>query len=120
MAVIIDDVWDLERLDKLGLLLDCKSSHMVTSREVVPATSMYVGFNLTGKSNSAQEQAILASSLAKDPSVNIVQPHLQVQLHFVRCCHTCLYIASIIHEGLCQIVLHSKWCTFWDACCHEQ
>jgi hypothetical protein len=88
LAVIIDDVWDLEELDKLGLLLDCKSSHMVTSREVVPATSMYVGFNLTGECNRAQEQAILASSLAKDPTVDTVQPHLQVQLHFVRCCHT--------------------------------
>jgi hypothetical protein len=83
LAVIIDDVWDLERLDKLGLLLDCKSSHMVTSREVVPATSMYVGFNLTGECNSAQEQAILASLLANDPSVDTVQPHLRVRIHFV-------------------------------------
>jgi hypothetical protein len=49
---------------------------------------MYVGFNLTGECNRAQEQAILASSLAKDPTVDTVQPHLQVQLHFVRCCHT--------------------------------
>jgi hypothetical protein len=83
LAVIIDDVWDLQRLDKLSLLLDCKSSHMVTSREVVPATSMYVGFNLTGECNSAQEHAILASILANDPSVDTVQPHLKVRIQSV-------------------------------------
>jgi hypothetical protein len=86
MLLIIDDVWELEELDKLGLSRNCKSSLMVTSRAFLPPTSVeYVGFNLTGESNRAQEQAILASHVATDPAVDSVQPHVKVQLQSVHC-----------------------------------
>jgi hypothetical protein len=92
LAVIIDDVWDLSLLDRLGLARVCtsagkssgsaSSSLMVTSRVALPASSLqwYQGFSLTGESNRAQALAILASYAAAHPEVDTVQPHLKVQL----------------------------------------
>jgi hypothetical protein len=80
LAVIIDDVWDLGDLQTLGLLRDCRSSIMVTSRAAVPATTAeYVSFKITSESNRAQEQAMLASYVAAEPEIETVQPHLQVR-----------------------------------------
>jgi hypothetical protein len=86
LAVIIDDVWDLGELDRLGLLRNCRSSLMVTSRTVLPATSVeYVGFKITSEDNKAREEAILASYVAADPAVDTIQPHLKVQPQCMHC-----------------------------------
>jgi hypothetical protein len=88
LAVIIDDVWNLEQLDKLGLTLDCKSSLMVTSIQRLPDTYVaYVRYNISREDNSAQEEAILASYVAADPEIETVHPDLKVHLQCMHCCH---------------------------------
>ena len=79
LLLIIDDVWNLECLYELDLVRDCGSSLLVTSREALPgAWSSWEEVQITGKSNEAQQEAILASYVADKSSVDTVQPHLKV------------------------------------------
>ena len=79
LLLIIDDVWNLECLDELDLVRDCDSSVLVTSREALPgAWSSWEEVQITGKSNEAQQEGILASYVADKSSVDTVQPHLKV------------------------------------------
>jgi hypothetical protein len=85
LALIIDDVWDLEELTRLHLPSSRKSRLMLTSRAALPISATYTSFRLTGESNLAQEQAILASYVARDPAAKTVPAHVQVQLQCMRC-----------------------------------
>jgi hypothetical protein len=92
LALIIDDVWDVHELAKLDLALDCGSSMLVTSGEALSSDFqeplVYAQFQITAESNRAQQEAILASFVAKDPGVETVKPHLKVPfLHMCYCHH---------------------------------
>ena len=79
LLLIIDDVWNLDCLDELDLVRDCGSSVLVTSREALPGGwASWEWVQITGESNEAQQEAILASYVADHPSVDTVQPHLKV------------------------------------------
>jgi hypothetical protein len=82
LAVIIDDFWDMHHLEKLNLALTSESSLLVTSKhELSYGWVSFQSFRITGQSiNPEQQRAILASYVARDPEVDTVQPHLQVQL----------------------------------------
>jgi hypothetical protein len=102
LAVIIDDVWDWGELDRLGLLRNCRSSLMVTSRTALPPTSVeYVGFNITSKDNRAQEEAILASYVAANPAVDTIQPHLKVQHQCMHCWHHLATLGRLVNMTSC-------------------
>ena len=74
LLLIIDDVWNLECLDELDLVRDCGSSVLVTSREALPGGwTSWEWVQITGKSNEAQQEAILGSYVAGDPNVDTVQ-----------------------------------------------
>jgi hypothetical protein len=81
LALIIDDVWDFEMLNRLHLPMGGSSSLMVTSRALRHISTVeYCNFSITGESNRAQEQAILASYVAQNPAARFLPADLQVQL----------------------------------------
>lgn len=80
LAVIIDDVWNLDKLEALDIALDCSSSILVTSREDLPGAYIgYDGVKLTGEDNKNAQDAILASYVAADPQAKEVPSHLKVR-----------------------------------------
>jgi hypothetical protein len=81
MALIIDDLWeeDFDEVEALDIAMDCSSSVLVTSRDALPGGwEGWENVHLTGESNMAQQEAILASYVADMPEVTTVQPHLKV------------------------------------------
>ena len=52
---------------------------LVTSREALPgAWAGWVGVQLAGENNKAQEEAMLAGYVADDPNTTTVMPHVKV------------------------------------------
>lgn len=79
LLLILDDVWDLDALDVLDIGSDMGSSVLVTSREALPgAWAGWVGVQLAGENNKAQEEAMLAGYVADDPNTTTVMPHVKV------------------------------------------
>jgi hypothetical protein len=115
LAVIIDDVWDLNELANLGLALDCRSSVLVTSREALPGGWVgYKEFNFTGESNMAQQEAILASYVAADPEAATVPDHLKVHLPSMSSHHqhAVVCIRSVYDSSIDMVVvaMHAREC----------
>lgn len=80
LALIVDDVWGLEKFGELELALDCRSSMLVTSRRAMPGGWVsYTGVKLTGESNRPHQEAILASYVAGKSNETTVQLHLKVR-----------------------------------------
>jgi hypothetical protein len=108
LALIIDDVWDFEELTRLHLPSSGRSSLMLTSRAALPISAKYFSFRITGESNQAQEQAILASYVARDPAAKTVPAHVQVQLWCMRCYPPALVQGLCLERGFVSHMLGSQ------------